>query len=278
MMKRVVLCIFLIVLVVVMTGCFYIDEEMQAIVKSGSFADCSSLDETGNEDRIEECQSKIGIRESDPQMCKQVNDERHKSGCYEKVAVKKKDVSLCQYVTAQTNHLDCVADIAVAKKDIDLCEEISNKYVSKERCYLKYIKERGEALDCNTVKLDADYRDDCYYHFGLEENKAEYCKTIAEQTKRDNCLFTVAINTGGNLLCLELETSKKDECIARTALTTGNVQMCYEIERDTFYFNKCIQNSAVFEFDDGLCQNIKDEVDRKSCELQVANAKEQRGY
>lgn len=136
----------------------------------------------------------------------------------------------------------CVANKAEEVNDFKICEKIKQQD-ERNKCYYGVAYNNNSQQSCE--EIDSQYnaggpysRDDCYYNMFLKwdlKDKA-LCYKISSPKIKNNCLTSVAGNTGDESLCQSEELNDKDK------------QRC----RD-----KIARSSALLKKDQTLCENIK---------------------
>lgn len=76
------------------------------------------------------------LKENDPKICKNINDEYFRDLCLEKIAVKNADTSVCPDITDDETRIMCHYVIykneASAQKSIEPCKKITGEKLSKQ--------------------------------------------------------------------------------------------------------------------------------------------------
>lgn len=117
-------------------------------------------------------------------------------------------------------------------------------------------------------QTDQESREKCFaelaYNDAIKSQKFENCLTIANNYKRDRCLFTISKMQLNVKYCESIKESRTMElCIIETGIADSNDKICDEYFMDTpFLRKKCKDKVKVFDIiwnkkDIKLCQEIR---------------------
>ena len=274
-MKYLFCIMSLMALVMLTTGC--VDEEIAQIAKKGDVSLCDDLNTSKNINRIEECYAAVAKETGEVSICQSMPEKSSYTGtCYENVALKTNNEDLCAKVDAEVNRRECYTSIAVNKKDMSICTKQDGDWET-DMCIVAFAKKAGDVDTCRTIEItDTKYRDECILHFAQENRNELLCDDINDPKYKDDCYLGVAPLIKGNLLCKKIDNQwKRDQCHMKLAVGLDSSDECNNIEYETYSWYSCVKQVAVARKDKNTCTMIlRDEhpEERKSCEMQVANA------
>ncbi len=142
---------------VLLSGCFLMDEELNAAVKTGNPKECDKLtnqDGSVEQDRIDRCYSKIAVNQEDISICDQIKNEDYSGPCYGNIAVVTENVELCAKAGYETD--DCYGKIAIAKNNEDICKKIEAYGYTQNNCFESIAIKKMNSNICKELDHEED--------------------------------------------------------------------------------------------------------------------------
>ncbi len=185
-------------------------------------------------------------------------------------AIDKKDPEICKQLDNERDKLQCFRKVAVADKNPDICKNyLKDNAEAQDDCYM-YVGPEVNNLDiCNKI-TDPKKKSECYMQIGINKKDANICsqtKKLNEQAGSE-CYKEVAISKNNPDLCAESTGRYKDDCYAILAENNNRVDLCKEV--NTLYLKEnCYQNIAEATNKPEICDNLPDPDKIAACKGRV---------
>jgi hypothetical protein len=276
-MKKILIAIFIISMIM-LSGCLFMDEELNAAVKTGNTKNCDKLtnqDGSVDQDRIDNCYSKIAVNQEDTAICDQIENKDYSGPCYGDIAIATEDEELCAKAGHEAD--DCYGKIAIAKNDEDICKQITSDGYTKSNCFEKIAIEKVDQFICEQLEHEDD-QDKCLSNYAIAVGDTWICKKLKTEKEKNVCLMGVAQTEEDANICDEITDKTGNyyhKCVAEVAEKTGDHSVCEKLEEpqaktipdeidECYYMVGYYQNKA------SACSAVKDEGKRTKCLLRVA--------
>lgn len=198
---------------------------LQGCVSKTAIKHCTDL---SGYDRAK-CITNEAILNSDPSICKEINEKRWRIACYSDIAVEMQNAELCK-----GSELDidwCLFRIMLSEKNFS-CESLSTQYWS-DICYGKAALTHLDSNFCKYIK-HSEAMDDCFYTLALNSSSLEDCIAIGSHVKRKQCYTKLAQILHNASICerlvFEQDAVSRDVCIKKVALLLANQSLCSKIK------------------------------------------------
>jgi len=264
----------LIFLTLFLAGCgFFVDEEVEAAVKTGNPAECTKFEELR---RTDSCFSKMAENKDSTDLCKRITRESRQANCVINIAENKADINICQEVKGYQPKHDCYNRVAQKTKNIVHCKLI-NHVPTISKCIENIAYDTDNWRLCNDLSVDTN---SCFNRIAQKlgvdictEMKnpmsADWCVRknarttqqcddfLIQDDNREGCYKDLAYRTNDVDICPKMERKAvEDNCYDRIASTTRDWKICTRLsipERQDI----CIGLIAIKLRSAELCSHIK---------------------
>ena len=272
-----------------LAGCgFFVDEEVEAAVKTGNPSECTKFEEMS---RADSCFSKMAEKKDSTELCRRVTKESRKANCviniaenkadinicqqlkgdkdicYNRVAQKTQKVSQCKLIKSISNSERCIENIAVSTGSPDLCKEVE---IGRSKCWFRMAKEFGVEF-CNEISTPESHEICVRGSAKTVKECDDYAVTIKMPSIKDNCYYGVAIRAQDISVCgkMTFELGMRDGCYLSIAQRTKKWESCMYIIHSERQGN-CLEFIAGSLKSPDICSNIKDPARAQACTKKIA--------
>ncbi len=276
-MKKILIALFIISMII-LSGCLFMDEELNAAVKTGNTKNCDKLtnqDGSVDQDRIDNCYSKIAVNQEDTTICDQIRNKDYSGPCYGDIAIATENEELCAKATHEVD--SCYGKIAIAKNDEEICKKIDSDGYTKSNCFEKIAIEKVDQFICKQLEHEDD-QDRCLSNYAVAVGDTWICKKLKTDKERNTCLSGVAKTEKDANICDEIEDrvgSSYHNCIWEVAQETGDHSVCEKLEESqakatSDEIDECYYLVGYYSNKASACSAVKNEEKRTRCLIRVA--------
>lgn len=170
------------------------------------------------------CYWSTAIENEDISICDKITDSRSMGSCYGNIIKETHDYEQCDLLISQISKDTCYLFMANSKEWCDKIVEIE----SKNECHARVIPLSLNSNDCDI--LEGEHLALCYYRIGTLTGNGSLCEKISNLSEesirlRGDCFIRVATKNSDFSLCNEAG-SEKDQCYYTIAMNTGNPDLC----------------------------------------------------
>jgi hypothetical protein len=260
---------YLLLLVLVLSGCIFVDESPNR---------CYHLWDPSQKDS---CLLMVASETNNISKCDEINQTYIAEQCYSMLLMNGTvaNISTCEKMSGVRRD-DCFSNLAVAKNDTSFCMRINFSY-QRDNCISKIATAHENPNMCEPISINAS-RDLCknqiFELLAITNKDISFCRLLiaengSNQDMVDRCIFDLAKSLNDMSYCNQISNEfSKEIC------TTGKIDpaTCNQ-KADSKGKQACLYIAATYSNDPSNCQTLPSQSMKDNCYIQIAkNTKDEK--
>lgn len=206
------------------------------------------------------CRYQVAVLNKEVEQCRLVKDEALKNFCLYYLSVQSSRVRPCHFINKDPLNTLCVA---LASDKSYFCELIKDYQVQS------FCKQELAQMTKTPELCEGDK--ECLTKLARLSFDPSFCNYIPAGFGQVECKIALALESGDQGICTQLEKSQQERCYYQLALKTGQPAYCDKIAQKEFTKipeisrSRCLTDLARFKSDLYICEKISDPKKRASC-------------